>query len=97
MLPTSTLGNRRSDFTHPSTVQKPSTRFLLISKSDSLYALTMANIDYLLHETSVGYALFQVVHQADVVGNRSRAVRDAMTDLSKFGKMVKVISFAPFQ
>ncbi|KAI9788193.1 MAG: snoRNP complex protein nop56 [Peltula sp. TS41687] len=57
----------------------------------------MASIDYLLHESSVGYALFQVVHQADVVGNRSKAVRDAMNDLSKFGKMVKLVSFAPFQ
>jgi nucleolar protein 56 len=57
----------------------------------------MANVDYLLHESSVGYALFQVVHQADTVGNRLRAVRDAMNDLSKFGKMVKVVSFAPFQ
>lgn len=57
----------------------------------------MSNIDYLLHESSVGYALFQVVHQPDVVGNRLQAVRDAMEDLSRFGKMVKLVSFAPFQ
>ena len=57
----------------------------------------MAKVDYLLHESSVGYALFEVVHQADVVGNRLRAVRDAMIDLSRFGKMVKLVSFAPFQ
>ena len=57
----------------------------------------MSKIDYLLHETSVGYALFQVVHQADVVGNRLPAIRAAMSDLGKFGKMVKVASFAPFQ
>lgn len=57
----------------------------------------MANVDYLLHETSVGYALFQVIHQADVVGNRLPAVRDAMNDFAKFSKMVKVVSFAPFQ
>ena len=57
----------------------------------------MAKVDYLLHESSVGYALFEVVYQADVVGNRLRAVRDAMIDLSRFGKMVKLVSFAPFQ
>ena len=57
----------------------------------------MANVDYLLHESSVGYALFQVIHQADVVGNRLQTVRDAMEDLSKFGKMVQLVSFMPFQ
>ena len=57
----------------------------------------MANVDYLLHESSVGYALFEVIHQADAVGNRLPTVRDAMNDLSKFGKMVKLVSFAPFK
>ena len=56
-----------------------------------------ANVDYLLHESSVGYAVFQVVHQADAVGNRLKEVQDAVQDLAKFGKMVKLVSFAPFQ
>lgn len=30
------------------------------------------SINYLLHESSVGYALFQVVHQPDTVGNRMK-------------------------
>jgi nucleolar protein 56 len=56
-----------------------------------------AAVDYLLHESSVGYAIFQVVHQADTVGNRLKEVQDAAQDLAKFGKMVKLVSFAPFQ
>ncbi|KAI9659248.1 MAG: snoRNP complex protein nop56 [Trizodia sp. TS-e1964] len=57
----------------------------------------MASIDFLLHESSVGYAIFQVVHQADTIGNRLKEVQDAAQDLSKFGKMIKLVSFAPFQ
>ncbi|KAL8732174.1 MAG: hypothetical protein Q9166_002921 [cf. Caloplaca sp. 2 TL-2023] len=55
------------------------------------------SIDYLLHESSVGYAVFQVLHQPDSVGNRLKEVQDSVQDLAKFGKMVKLISFAPFQ
>ncbi|KAL8951685.1 MAG: hypothetical protein Q9222_002365 [Ikaeria aurantiellina] len=55
------------------------------------------SVDYLLHESSVGYAVFQVVHQPDTVGNRMKEVQDSVQDLAKFGKMVKLMSFAPFQ
>ncbi|KAI4284592.1 MAG: hypothetical protein L6R38_001293 [Xanthoria sp. 2 TBL-2021] len=55
------------------------------------------SVDYLLHESSVGYAIFQVIHQPDTVGNRLKEVQDAVQDLAKFGKMIKLISFAPFQ
>ncbi|MCJ1386593.1 snoRNP complex protein nop56 [Xylographa soralifera] len=55
------------------------------------------SVDYLLHESSVGYAVFQVVHHADSVGNRLKEVQDSVQDLAKFGKMVKLVSFAPFQ
>ncbi|MDI1485083.1 MAG: Nucleolar protein 56 [Ramalina farinacea] len=55
------------------------------------------SIDYLLHESSVGYAIFQVVHQPDVVGNRMKEFQESLQDLARFGKMVKLISFAPFQ
>lgn len=71
------------------------------------------SVDYLLHESSVGYAIFSVVHQADTVGNRLKEVQDSvqvfavtpvgdhhtnmLQDLAKFGKMVKLVSFAPFQ
>lgn len=57
----------------------------------------MSAIDYLLHESSVGYAIFQVVLQADTVGNRLKEVQDASQDLSKFGKMIKLTSFAPYK
>lgn len=39
--------------------------------------LTMS-VDYLLHESSVGYAIFQVVHQADTVGNRLKEVQNSV-------------------
>jgi nucleolar protein 56 len=57
----------------------------------------MSNLDYLLHESAVGYAIFQVVHQADTVGNRLKEIQDAAQDLSKFGKMVKLVNFAPYR
>ena len=55
------------------------------------------SIDYLLHESSVGYAIFSVVHQPDTIGNRLKEVQSSVQDLAKFGKMVKLVSFAPFQ
>ena len=55
------------------------------------------SVDYLLHESSAGYAIFKVTHQADTVGNRLKEVQDSVQDLAKFGKMVKLLSFAPFQ
>ena len=63
----------------------------------------------------MGYAIFQVVRQADTIGNRLKEVQDSVQvtfilitlqehkslihekDLAKFGKMVKLVSFAPFQ
>ncbi|KAK0852192.1 Nucleolar protein 56 [Friedmanniomyces endolithicus] len=55
------------------------------------------SVDYLLHESSVGYAVFSVRMQADTVGARLKEVQDAHTDLARFGKMVQLVSFAPFQ
>ena len=57
----------------------------------------MAAVDYLLQETSVGYGLYQVVMQADAIGNRLKEVQEAAQNLGLFGKMVKLVSFAPFQ
>lgn len=53
--------------------------------------------DYLLHESSVGYAVFSVKLQADSIGARLKEVQDAHADLARFGKMVQLVSFAPFQ
>jgi len=55
------------------------------------------SVDYLLHESSVGYAVFSVRLQNDTVGARLKEVQDAHNDLARFGKMVQLVSFAPFQ
>ncbi|KAK1776552.1 protein SIK1 [Copromyces sp. CBS 386.78] len=56
----------------------------------------MANVNYLLFESAVGFSLFEVVHQADTVGLELPEVKDAMKDFDKFGKMVKLRSFNPW-
>jgi hypothetical protein len=53
--------------------------------------------DYLLHEGPMGYSVFKVVHQVDTVGNRLKEVQDSVQDLAKFGKMVQLVSFVPFE
>ena len=45
----------------------------------------------------MGYSLFRVVHQVDTIGNRLKEVQDSVQDLSKFGKMVQLVSFLPFE
>lgn len=56
----------------------------------------MSAVDYLLQEAPVGYALYQVIQQPDTIGNRLKEVQEAANDLSKFGKMIKLVSFSPF-
>lgn len=53
--------------------------------------------DYLLNEGPMGYSLYKVVHQPESVGNRLKEVQDGVQDLAKFGKMVQVQSFLPFE
>ncbi|KAL0260680.1 Nucleolar protein 56 [Diplodia seriata] len=57
------------------------------------------SVDYLLHESPVGYAVsvFKVQLQADSIGNRLKEVQQKAKDLATFGKMVAVQGFAPFQ
>ncbi|KAF2169687.1 hypothetical protein M409DRAFT_64734 [Zasmidium cellare ATCC 36951] len=55
------------------------------------------SVDYLLHESSVGYAIFKVKLQSDTIGARLKEVQAAHEDLSKFGKMIDLLMFAPFQ
>lgn len=55
------------------------------------------SVDYLLHESSVGYAVFHVRLQSDSVGARLKEVQDAHADLARFGKLVQLAAFAPFQ
>ncbi|TCD68349.1 snoRNP complex protein nop56 [Steccherinum ochraceum] len=49
-----------------------------------------------LFESSSGYAIFEVkLHEK--IGSSSKDVGDAIDDLSKFGKMVSLLSFSPFK
>ncbi|KAI1171541.1 pre-rRNA processing nucleolar protein-like protein Sik1 [Nemania sp. FL0916] len=54
----------------------------------------MPHIDYLLHETATGYALFKVLHQQDDVALRLEQTKQAAEDLAKLGKMISLTSFA---
>ena len=36
------------------------------------------SVDYLLHESPVGYAVFEVVHKPDTIGNRLKEVQDSV-------------------
>jgi len=55
------------------------------------------SVDALLHESSVGYAIFKVKRPVDAVGNRLKEVQESVQDLAKFGKLVELVSFSPFQ
>jgi nucleolar protein 56 len=57
----------------------------------------MSSVDYLLHESSVGYAVFSVRLASDTIGARLKEVQDAHTDLARFDKLIQLVSFAPFQ
>ncbi|KAL2800735.1 protein SIK1 [Aspergillus keveii] len=53
--------------------------------------------DYLLFEGPMGYSLFKVAHQGDTVGHSLKEVQEGVNDLAKFGKMVQLSSFLPFE
>jgi nucleolar protein 56 len=53
--------------------------------------------DYFLYESPTGYGLFKAVHQQDTVGSRLKEVQNSVQDLAKFGKMVQLVSFLPFE
>ncbi|KAK5108620.1 snoRNP complex protein nop56 [Meristemomyces frigidus] len=55
------------------------------------------SVDYLLHESSVGYAVFAVKLSSDSVGSRTKEVQESHTDLARFGKLVTLQAFSPFQ
>lgn len=57
----------------------------------------MSALNYLLHESAAGYSIFEVVAQPDTIGNRLPEVQAAANDLALFGKMVRVVNFAPFR
>nr|XP_025701276.1 LOW QUALITY PROTEIN: nucleolar protein 56-like [Arachis hypogaea] len=50
---------------------------------------------FLLYESASGYALFEA-HGLDEIGQNTEAVRNSVSDLNRFGKVVKLRSFNPF-
>lgn len=51
---------------------------------------------HILFESASGYAIFEV-KQFEEIGAKTKTVQDSIHDLSKFGKMVSLISFSPFK
>lgn len=54
-------------------------------------------VNYVLHESAVGYSIYEVVRQADSIGVDLPEVRESMNDVSKFSKLVQLVSFNPWQ
>ena len=54
-------------------------------------------IDYVLYDSSLGYAVFQVSHQVDGVALQTADYQKAMASLDQFGKTVKAVGFSPFR
>ncbi|XP_019192459.1 PREDICTED: nucleolar protein 56-like [Ipomoea nil] len=51
---------------------------------------------YLLYESASGYGLF-LAHGLDEIGQSTDAVRKSISDLNRFGKVVKLVAFNPFE
>lgn len=51
---------------------------------------------YLLYESASGYGLF-LAHGIDEIGQNTEAVRNSIDDLNRFGKVVKIEAFNPFE
>ncbi|KAG0554392.1 hypothetical protein KC19_12G088000 [Ceratodon purpureus] len=50
---------------------------------------------YLLYESASGYALFETTG-LDEIGQNAEAIQESVTDLTRFGKVVKLLAFSPF-
>lgn len=51
---------------------------------------------YVLYESASGYALFHA-HGLDEIGQNTEAVRNSVSDLNRFGKVVQLTAFLPFE
>lgn len=51
---------------------------------------------YLLYETASGYSLF-LAHGLDQIGQNTEAVRSSISDMNRFGKVVQLTAFLPFE
>ncbi|EKM52081.1 uncharacterized protein PHACADRAFT_128240 [Phanerochaete carnosa HHB-10118-sp] len=53
-------------------------------------------VSHVLFESASGYAIFEVKLQ-DALGSSTKALQDSIDDLARFGKMVNLLSFAPYK
>ncbi|RXH96035.1 hypothetical protein DVH24_008535 [Malus domestica] len=51
---------------------------------------------YLLYESASGYSLF-LAHGIDQIGQNTEAVRGSISDINRFGKVVQLAAFDPFE
>ncbi|KAL8556596.1 hypothetical protein ACS0TY_004158 [Phlomoides rotata] len=51
---------------------------------------------YVLYESASGYGLF-IAHGIDEIGQNTEAVRSSVSDLNRFGKVVKLAAFSPYE
>jgi len=51
---------------------------------------------FVLHESSAGYALFDIV-QFEEIGTLLEGAKDTVTDIARFGRAVKLKAFQPFE
>lgn len=51
---------------------------------------------YLLYESAPGYAVF-LANGLDEIGQNTEAVRNSVTDINRFGKVMKLAGFSPFK
>ena len=56
----------------------------------------MSAVTHVLYESATGLALFSSDFHEEV-GHFAKTVQDSLDDISKFGKMVKLVSFVPFK
>lgn len=80
------------------TTQNPPSRSNIPCKPPSCQLFDrMANINYLLYESAAGYAIFQVVNQADSIGLQLKEVQSSLKNLATFSKHVKLVNFTPYR
>ncbi|CAI0548173.1 unnamed protein product [Linum tenue] len=51
---------------------------------------------YMLYEAASGYSLF-LAHGLDEIGQNTEAVRGSVSDMNRFGKVVQLVAFHPFE
>ncbi|KAL5707394.1 snoRNP complex protein nop56 [Ranunculus cassubicifolius] len=51
---------------------------------------------YILHESASAYSLFQA-QGIDEIGQNTEAVKNSVVDLNRFGKVVKLLAFLPYE